>query len=79
MREIRPGIRLLNANGKEVMVTNVYFSRENAVMVQISENCHTTITHPLVDALLPSHASSGMRSWSTSCRRIRDLELGKDW
>jgi len=35
MREVRPGIRLLNAKGKEVMVTNVYFSRENAVVVQI--------------------------------------------
>ena len=49
MRELRPGTRLLNAKGKEVTVTNVYFSRENAVMVQISEHCHTTITHPLVD------------------------------
>ena len=27
MREVRPGTRLLNAKGKEVMVTNVYFSR----------------------------------------------------
>jgi hypothetical protein len=33
MREVRPGIRLLNAKGKEVMVTNVYFSQEIAVMV----------------------------------------------
>ena len=57
MREIRPGIRLLNAKGKEVMVTNVYFSRENAVMVQISENCHTTITHPLVDVYRPKQRS----------------------
>ena len=49
MREVRPGTRLLNAKGKAVIVTNVYFSRESAVMVQISEHCHTTITHPLVD------------------------------
>ena len=58
MRDIRPGIRLLNAKGKEVMVTNVYFSRENAVMVQISEHCHTTITHPLVDTYRLKQRSS---------------------
>jgi len=57
MREVRPGTRLLNAKGKEVMVTNVYFSRENAVMVQISEHCHTTITHPLVDTHKPKQGN----------------------
>ena len=57
MRDIRPGTRLLNANGKEVKVTNVYFSRENAVMVQISKYCHTTITHPLVDIYRPKQRS----------------------
>jgi len=49
MREVRPGNLLLNAKGKQVRVTNVYFSRESSVMVQISANCHTTITHPLID------------------------------
>ena len=49
MREVRPGTLLINAKGKPVRVTNVYFSRESSVMVQISANCHTTITHPLID------------------------------
>jgi len=49
MREVRPGTLLLNAKGKSVRVTNVYSSRESSAMVQISANCHTTITHPLID------------------------------
>jgi len=49
MREVRPGTLLINAKRKPVRVTNVYFSRESSVMVQISANCHTTITHPLID------------------------------
>jgi len=49
MREIRAGTYLLNAKGKLVKVTHVYFSRESSVMVQISANCHSTLTHPLID------------------------------
>jgi len=49
MREVRPGTFLINAKGKKVRVTNVYFSRESTVMVQISEHCHATITHPMLD------------------------------
>jgi len=49
MREIRPGTFLLNAKGNPVKVTNVYFSMENLVMVQISPNCHITLTHPVID------------------------------
>jgi len=49
MREIRPGTFLLNAKGNPVKVTNVYFSMENLVMVQISPNCHMTLTHPVID------------------------------
>jgi len=49
MREVRIGTFLLNAKGNPVKVTNVYFSMENSVMVQISANCHTTLTHPLID------------------------------
>jgi len=36
MREVRPGTFLINAKGKKVKGTNVYFSRESTVMVQIS-------------------------------------------
>jgi len=49
MREVCPGTLLINAKGKPVRVTNVYFSRESTVMVQISAHCHATITHPLID------------------------------
>jgi len=49
MREVRPGTFLFNAKGKPVRVTNVYLSREGSAMVQIPANCHTTITHPLID------------------------------
>jgi hypothetical protein len=49
MREVRPGTFLINAKGKKVRVTNVYFSRESTVMVQISEHWHATITHPILD------------------------------
>ena len=49
MREIRVGTILLNAKGKRVRVTQVYFSRESSVMVQISANCHATLTHPIID------------------------------
>jgi len=61
MREVRPGTPLLNAKGKMVLVTNVYFSRESAVMVQISEHCHTTITHPLVDTQKQKQGVRGRR------------------
>ena len=46
MIEVRPGTFLINAKGKKVRVTNVYFSRESTVMVQISEHCHARITPP---------------------------------
>jgi len=49
MREVRPGTLLINARGKQVRVTNVYFSRDSTVMVQISAHCHAMITHPLLD------------------------------
>jgi len=49
IREVRPGTLLINARGKQVRVTNVYFSGESTVMVQISAHCHATITHPLLD------------------------------
>jgi len=49
MRKVRAGTSLLNAKGKPVKVTHVYFSRESAVMVQTSANCHVTLTHPLID------------------------------
>ena len=48
MREVRPGTLLINARGKPVRVTNVYFSRENTVMVHISAHFRATITHPLL-------------------------------
>jgi len=38
-----------NAKGNRVRVTHVYFSRESSVMVQISANCHATLTHPIID------------------------------
>jgi len=40
MREVRPGTLLINKKGKQVKVTNVYFSVESSVMVQISKHCH---------------------------------------
>ena len=49
MREVRPGTLLINKKGKQVKVTNVYFSVESSVMVQISEHCHASITHPILD------------------------------
>jgi len=61
MREVRPGTPLLNAKGRVVIVTNVYFSKESAMMVQISEHCHTTITHPLVDAQKQKQGALGRR------------------
>ena len=39
MREVRPGTFLINAKGKKVRVTNVYFSRESTVMLQIFAHC----------------------------------------
>jgi len=33
----------------QVKVTNVYFSVESSVMVQISKHCHASITHPMLD------------------------------
>jgi len=62
MREVRPGTFLLNAKGKEVRVTNVYFSRESTVMVQISAHCHATITHPMVDTKGHGRWNRGRRS-----------------
>ena len=49
MTEVRPGTLLINAKGKQVRVTNVYFSRESTVMVQIFAHCHATITHPQLE------------------------------
>jgi len=67
MREVRPGTLLLNAKGNEVRVTNVYFSRESAVMVQISAHCHATITHPMVDTKRQRRRNRG---WSKSAKTI---------
>jgi len=67
MREVRPGTLLLNAKGNEVRVTNVYFSRESAVMVQISAHCHATITHPMVDTKRQRRRNRG---WSNSSKTI---------
>jgi len=49
MREVRPGNLLINAKGTQVKVTNVYFSVESSVMVQISKHCHASITHLMLD------------------------------
>jgi len=67
MREVRPGTLLLNAKGKEVKVTNVYFSRESAVVVQISAHCHATITHPMVDT---QRQRGRNRGWSNPTKTI---------
>jgi len=50
MREVRPGTCLINKKGNRVRVTNVYFSTESSVMAQISQHCHASITHPMLDA-----------------------------
>jgi len=73
MREVRPGTFLLNAKGKKVRVTNVYFSRESTVMVQISAQCHATITHPMVD-------TKGHRRWCRG-RRIsaKTIVTAAEW
>jgi len=60
MREVRPGTFLINTKGKKVKVTNVYFSRESTVMVQISAHCHATITHPMLDTKV--HGADASRS-----------------
>ena len=49
MREVRPGSLLIDKKGKQARVTNVYYSVENSLMVQISEHCHASITHPILD------------------------------
>jgi len=49
MREVRPGTILINAKGKQVKVTNVHFSMESSVMVQISQHCHASIAHTMLD------------------------------
>jgi len=46
---VRPGTCLINAKGNQVRVTNVHFSTESSVMVQISQHCHASITHPMLD------------------------------
>jgi len=61
MREVRPGTLLINANVKPVRFTNVHFSRESAVMVQISAHCHATITHPLIDTKVHGRMHSNRR------------------
>jgi len=61
MREVRPGTLLINARGKKVRVTNVYFGRESTVMVQISAHCHATITHPLLDTKAHGRTHSNRR------------------
>jgi len=63
MREVRPGTFLLNAKGKKVRVTNVYFSRESTVMVQISALCHATITHPMIDTKEVDIATAILSCW----------------
>ena len=49
MREVRPGTLLINEKGKQVKVTNVYFSMKGSLMVQISQHCHASITHLMLD------------------------------
>jgi len=49
MREVRPDTLHINAKGRKVRVTNVYFSMESSVMAQISEHCHASTTHPMLD------------------------------
>jgi len=73
MRKVRPGTFLLNAKGKRVRVTNVYFSRESTVMVQILAHCHATITHPMVD-------TKGHRRWYRG-RRIsaKTIVTAAEW
>jgi len=85
-REVRPGTFLINAKGKKVKVTNVYFSRESTVMVQISAHCHATITHPMLDTKVHGRAQRNQRysaktivtaaEWHT--RRRNDLPLYTD-
>ena len=64
MREVRVGTKLLNAKGKWVVVTHVYFSRESSVMVRISANCHATLTHPIIDTR-PSRRKNRSQSRSS--------------
>jgi len=62
MREVRLGTVLLNAKGNEVTFTNVYFSRDSTVMVQISAHCHATITYPMVDTKRQGRWNRGRRN-----------------
>jgi len=62
MREVLPGTFRINAKGKKVRVTNVYFSRESTVMVQISAHCHTTITYPMVDTKVHGRSHRSRRN-----------------
>jgi len=67
MREVRPGTFLINAKDKKVRVTNVYFSVESSVMIQISEHCHASITHPMLDR---KGAGQMQPNWGISAKTI---------
>jgi len=67
MWEVRPGTLLINKKGKQVRVTNVYFSVESSVMVQISEHCHASITHPILDT---KRTGRGQQAWEPPGRTI---------
>jgi len=44
MREVRPGTLLINAKGKPVRVTNVYFSRDGPDLCTLPRNDHPSTT-----------------------------------
>jgi len=75
MREVRPGTFLINAKGKKVRVTNVYFSRESTVMVQISEHCHATITHPMLDTKVHGRTQRNRRYSAKTIVTAAELEI----
>ena len=66
MREVHPSTLLINAKGKKVTVTHVYFSRESTVMVQISAYCHATITYPLLDTKVHGRTQRNRRQSAKS-------------
>jgi len=75
MREVRPGTFLINAKGKKVRVTNVYFSRESTVMVQISEHCHATNTHPMLDTKVHGRTQRNRRYSAKTIVTAAELEI----
>jgi len=53
--------------GKAGESHDVYFSVESSVMVQISEHCHTSITHPMLDA---KQAERTQQNWKIPGKTI---------